>query len=264
MGIHSIITAGLDAGMDRTKALILKDGEKPIWNILPGGTDSAAEVARKALNALADKAGIGLSDIQHITATGTGRSYITFADLEAPEFQCLAKGIHEVLPSTRILLDLGARKSLAVKCAAGRTLKVASSSKCASGTGTYLEMVSSILGIDVDEMTPLALQSDKDVTIQSTCAVFAESEIISLVHDGHKPEDIVWGVFRGMSGRIYPQLLELGLEQDIAVVGGVARSKAMISALEAMVGFALKVPENPEIVGALGAALLGRDAVQGK
>jgi predicted CoA-substrate-specific enzyme activase len=246
--------------MDRTKAVILKDDDAdPVWVIAPGGTESTEQVAQKVLHFTAEKAGVSIKDIEYITVTGAGREYLTFANQEAPEFQCLAKGIHFVLPSTRILLDLGARKSLAVKCIEGRTLKVASSSKCASGTGTYLDMVSTILDVDFDEMTELALQSKENLTIQSTCAIFAESEIISLVHDGTKPEDIIWGVFRGISGRIYPHLLELGIEPDITAVGGVAKSKAMISALEKMVGFDIKVPDHPEIIGALGAAMIGRE-----
>ncbi|MBN1848398.1 MAG: hypothetical protein JW932_07420 [Deltaproteobacteria bacterium] len=245
--------------MDRTKAVISKGDGDPVWVIVPGGTESTEKVAHMALQLAAEKAGVAATGIRHITATGAGREYISFADQEAPEFQCLARGIHSILPSTRILLDLGARKSLAVKCKEGRTLKVASSSKCASGTGTYIEMVSTILGVDFVEMTELALQSKENLTIQSTCAVFAESEIISLVHDGVKIEDIIWGVFRGISGRIYPHLLDLGIEQDITAVGGVARSKAMILALEEIVGYNINVPEHPEIIGALGAAMIGRD-----
>jgi predicted CoA-substrate-specific enzyme activase len=262
MPTRTIITAGIDAGMDRTKAVILKNDEDPVWHILSGGIASTADIARQALNSVAEKAGIATRDIGHVTATGGGRTYISFADQEAPEFQCLAKGIHRIMPSTRILLDLGARKSLTLKCRDGRTLKVAASSKCASGTGTYLEMVSAVLRIDYDEMTRLALRSTADVTIQSTCAVFAESEIISLVHDGRKPADIMRGVFKGMAGRIYPHLLELGIEEDITVVGGVAHSRAMISALEEMAGYTINVPEHPDIVGALGAAMMGQEALQ--
>ena len=261
MPSRTIIAAGIDAGMERTKAVILKNDEAAVWHILPGGIASTVDVARKALQGVAERAGIALTDIGHVTATGGGRADISFADQEAPEFQCLAKGIHRIMPATRILLDLGARKSLALKCKTGRTLKVASSSKCASGTGTYLEMVSGVLSIDYDEMTRLALQSATDVTIQSTCAVFAESEIISLVHDGQKPADIMRGVFKGMAGRIYPHLLELGIEEDITVVGGVAHSRAMISALEEMAGYTIHVPEQPDIVGALGAAMMGQEAL---
>ncbi|MFC1534851.1 acyl-CoA dehydratase activase [Thermodesulfobacteriota bacterium] len=254
-----MITAGIDAGMETTKVVILNGESDPEWVIIPGGTETTVRLAQRTLDQAAEKANISVKEISYIIATGVGREFLSFVNEELPEFQCLATGIYSLLPSTRILLDLGARKSLAVKCNGGRTVKVATSSKCASGTGTYLEMVSTILDVDFQKMTELALQSKKDLKIQSTCAIFAESEIISLVHDGAKPEDIIRGVFRGISGRIYPHLLELGIEKDVSVVGGVAKSKVMIAALEEIVGSEILVPENPEIVGALGAALIARE-----
>ena len=245
--------------METTKAVILDNENDPQWAVAPGGTETTVRLAEKTLAQAAEKARIPVKEIDYIIATGIGREYLSFAHHELPEFQCLAKGIDSAIPTTRTLLDLGARKSLAVKCSKGRTLKVASSSKCASGTGTYLDMVSNLLNIDYDKMTEMSLKAKEDLTIQSTCAIFAESEIISLVHDGVKADDIVWGVFRGISGRIYPHLLELGMEDDITVVGGVAKSKAMIAALEQITGHKMKVPENPEIIGALGAALIARE-----
>ncbi len=213
-----------------------------------------------ALNQAAEKAKVSVNDVGHIVATGVGRKYITLATEESPEFLCLSKGIDFLLPSTRTLLDLGARKSLAVKCSGGKTMKFATSSKCAAGTGTYLEMVANVLNVNIYEMGELFFKSKESLEMESTCAVFAESEIISLVHAGAKPEDIVKGVFRGLAGRIYSQLLEVGIEKHVAVVGGVAKSKAMVSALEEKVGFKILVPENPEIVGALGAALIAQEA----
>ena len=96
------------------------------------------------------------------------------------------------------------------------------------------------------------------VDIQSTCAVFAESEIISLIHNGAKPEDILRGIFQGISGRIYPQLLEVGVNKDIVAVGGISRIQALIAALEEMAGCHIQVLDNPDITGALGAAIIGQ------
>lgn len=246
--------------METTKAVILKEDREYQWVICPGGSESTAQVAQTALCRAAEKAEVLVKDIRCIVATGVGRKYITFGNQELPEFLCLAKGIDFLLPSTTTLLDLGARKSLAVKCSGGRAMKFVSSGKCAAGTGTFLEVAANILRINICEMDELYFKSNKYLEIQSTCAVFAESEIISLIHSNEKAEDIVRGVFRGLAGRIYSQLLELGVENDVTVVGGVAKSKAMIAALEERVGFKLLVPENPEIVGALGAALIAQEA----
>ncbi len=246
--------------MEVTKAVILNGKRDFEWAVIPGGSESTAQVAQTALNEAAKKAKVSVKDIGYIIATGVGREYIPFANQGLLEFLCLAKGIDFLLPSARMVVDLGARKSLAVKCSGGRAIKLAASGKCAAGTSAYLEVVANVLRINIREMAELYFKSNRNTEIQSTCAIFAESEIISLVHDGAKADDIVRGVFKGLAGRIYSHLLELGVEKDVAVVGGVAKSKAMVAALEERVGFEILVPENPQIVGALGAALIAQEA----
>ena len=113
--------------------------------------------------------------------------------------------------------------------------------------------------IKLSEMDELFLKSENDLEIQSPCAVFVESEIISLVHNGVKTEDIVSGVIRGLAGRLYSQLLDIGIEKDVALVGGMANSRALISALGNKISINILVPENPDVVGALGAAIIGRE-----
>jgi predicted CoA-substrate-specific enzyme activase len=246
--------------MEITKAVILIKEKEPEWITIPGGMESTAETAQRALVQVVEKAGISTKDVGYISATGVGSQYITFANQRLPEFLCVARGIDSLIPSTRILLDLGARKSMAIKCNRGKITKISASSKCAAGTGTYLKMVANIFNINTEEMSCLSFKSKENLEIQTNCAVFAESEIISLIHNGARPEDILRGVFRGLAGRIYPQLLELGIEKDVAVVGGFARNKALVAALEQMLGFKIMVPENPEITCALGAALIGQGA----
>jgi (R)-2-hydroxyacyl-CoA dehydratese activating ATPase len=257
--VINIITAGIDTGMETTKAVILRDNKEYFWSVIPGGTESAVLSAESALKQAAEKASIAVKDVEYTIVTGRGKEYITFAQMEVTDSLCLAKGINYLLPSTRTLLDLGSRKSLALKCRDGKVIKLATSNKCAAGTGTYLEMVSNMLRLDIDTMSDMYFTSENKLEIQSLCVVFAESEIISLVHEGVKPEDITRGVFKGLAERIYSQLLELGVESDFSVVGGVARSKAMIHALKELVGINVLVPENPEIVGALGAAIIAHE-----
>jgi predicted CoA-substrate-specific enzyme activase len=245
--------------METTKAVVLKESGESDWVINQRGNESTIEAAQSVLDEAAQKGSISVNDIDFIVATGMGREYISFANRELQESICLARGIYSLLPSTRILIDLGARKSLAMKCNEGKVMKTAMSGKCAAGTGAYLDMVSNVLSIDIFDMDELYFKSEEDLEILSTCVVFAESEIISLVHSGVKPEDIVRGVFRGLAGRAYSQILELGIDKDIALVGGVANSRAMIAALEEKMGFNILVPENPGIVAALGAALIARE-----
>jgi (R)-2-hydroxyacyl-CoA dehydratese activating ATPase len=254
----NIFTVGIDAGMEITKAVILQEKDITAWAAIPGGREPAAQVARRALDQVMERVGAAERDIDYIVATGMGRDYVTLTEHKQPEFLCLVSGINFLIPSTRILLDLGTRKSLAIKCQGGKALKLAPSSKCAAGTGTYLKMVANIFNLTIEQMSELSFKSKSDVEIQTTCAVFAESEIISLIHNGAREEDILRGVFRGLAERLYPQLLEIGIEKEIVITGGFARNKAIIAALEAIVGFPLLVPENPIITGALGAALIGQ------
>lgn len=254
-----MITVGIDVGTETIKVVLLKDEEVPRWLVISQGIEPSEEVAERALSQVLTKAGISRKDIDHIVTTGVGKKYISFANRELLEFPCLAKGIDWLLPSARTVLALGAQNSLAVRCNGGRALKFATSSKCAAGSGAYLEIVSNVLGIKVDEMAALSSESREPPAIQATCAVFAESEIISLIHMKKKTGDILRGVFKGLAERIYPLLLQVGIEKDVAIVGGVAKNAAMVVAVQELVGYEVLVPDNPDIVSALGAALIARD-----
>jgi len=247
--------AGIDAGTETIKAAILSEGGELSWAVIAVGTETTDSTAQQALAQAAQKLHLSAKEIDDITATGTDAENVIVAHRQLSEVLCLAKGIDFLIPSTRTLIDIGALKTLGIKCSGGSLLRFVTSSKCAVGTGAYLEAAANVLGISVSEMDELAFKGKKDVEIESTCAVFAESEIISLVHGGTEPEDIVRGVFRGLAKRVYSLLLELGIERDVVLVGGLARSKAMVSALEEAIGFKVLVPEKPEIVSALGAAL---------
>lgn len=254
-----MIAAGIDVGTETTKVVILNNNKIASWHLLAGGDENAALSGEKALSEAAQKAGIKLADIQKLAATGLPDIQFSFVNEQVPEAMCIAKGIEWLLPSTRTVLDLGAGKSLAVKCNQGKPLKIARNDKCASGTGKYLDIVGKILGIGHDEMAELFFQSKESVEIQSTCAVFVESEVISLLHVKSRPEDIARGALRGLVKRIYPLLIEVGLEREVALVGGLARNKGVVAAFEELMGHELIVPPEPQIVAALGAALITRE-----
>ncbi len=260
-GVVSIV-AGIDAGAENIKAVVLSEGGVLCWMDIPVGTESVVQVAQRALSQATEKANIALNDIERIVATGAGRKYISFANHESAMFLCLAKGVDWLLPSTRTVLDLGARKLLVVKCDRGRVVKFASGDRCAAGCGAYLEVVANILGIEVDGMAALSLKSKEHLEIQAICAIFAESEIISLIHMGKKIEDILKGMFRGLARRMYSQLLQVGIEKDVVAVGGAAKNVALITALQELAGCEIIVPDNPNIVGALGAALIAQEEME--
>jgi predicted CoA-substrate-specific enzyme activase len=181
-----------------------------------------------------------------------------FVSEQVPEAMCIAKGIDWLMQSTRIALDVGAAKSVAVKCYHGSPIKIARNDNCDSGTGIYLEIVSNVLGIVIEEMADLLLKSKENVELQSMCAVFTESEATSLIQMKKRPEDIAKGALRGLAKKTYPLLLEVGLERDVALLGDVARNRGLLIALEELCGRSLLVPPEPQIVDALGASLIAQ------
>lgn len=251
--------AGIDAGMNTTKAVVLRDGEAPVHALLPGGREGTALVAEETLSQASKRAGLSPKEVDYIVATGKGREFVPFATAKAPEALCLAQGAYLLLPSATTVLDVGAEKTLVVRCREGRPLQMVSNDKCASGNGRFLEMVAEILEIGLKEMGELAERSTEPVEVESTCAVFADSEIVSLIHQERRREDILKGVLQGLASRIYSLLVKIRHEGDIAMVGGVARNSGVVRALEEQIGASILVPENPEVVVALGAALIARE-----
>ncbi|MBN1367241.1 MAG: hypothetical protein JW967_04900, partial [Dehalococcoidales bacterium] len=219
----SIITAGIDAGSESTKVVVLRDANSFQWTVANNGIESTERLALNELTDVSRKASVKLNDISKIAVTGVNREFVTFAHQGIPEFICLAKGINIYFTSVKTILDIGAQKSLAIKCDTGKAKKWVTSGRCATGTITYLQIMANTLKVDIDKLDELYFKSKLNLDIQSSCAVFAESEIISLVHGNTHREDIVRAVFRGLADKLYSQLLELGLENDLAVVGGIAR-----------------------------------------
>ena len=148
-------TAGIDVGTSTVKAVILNYGEIASWHIIIGQDEDAASLGEKALRDAAAKVNINPEDIQYVTATGLVDQQIPFVNERVPEAICLARGVDQLMPTTRTALDLGAGKSLAVKCQHGRLLKIARNDKCASGTGKYLDIVADVWGIGVKEISPI-------------------------------------------------------------------------------------------------------------
>lgn len=258
-----MIVAGIDAGLQYAKVAILRESKILSSVVAPAGREATATVASRLLQEAADRAGISPEEIECVAATGTANSYVHFANEHFPEFLCLAKGINLVSPSVRTALDIGAHKTLAVRCANGKPISYATNDRCASGSGRYLEMVSKILQTNVEEMADLALRSKEHVEVINTCAIFAETEIVSLMHMKKKPEDIIRGVLKGVAERAYAVLAKSGLEKEVALVGGVAKNKGVVLAMEKLLGYHVQVPDNPERINAVGAALVAQEQKRG-
>jgi predicted CoA-substrate-specific enzyme activase len=251
-----MISAGIDVGALWTKALVLEDGETAGFAMLPtweSGVRVAEDTLRKALEPLHATPG----DLHAVVATGAGKQEVGFARESVTEVVCAARGIRRLEPEARGVLDLGAESSRAVKLdERGDVLEYALNDKCASGTGIFLDAIAKVMGLDVEQMGPLSLQSDRAVEITNTCVVFAESEVVSQVARQTPKQDIVKGIHMAIASRVHGTANRVGLSTGVAVIGGLARNVGIVACLEELMGGTLTIPPEPHRVSALGAALV--------
>jgi predicted CoA-substrate-specific enzyme activase len=193
-------------------------------------------------------------------ATGYGRVAVEFADTQVTEISCYARGIHHLYPEVMTVIDIGGQDSKVVAVGpGGKPLDFAMNDKCAAGTGRFLEVIARAMELDLEDMGPNALRARRAADISSTCTVFAESEVVTLVAEGVPREEIVAGICRSIARRVGGMARRVGVEPPVAFAGGVAKNVGVVRALEEVLGETLIVPEEPQIVGALGAALVARD-----
>ena len=253
-----MIVAGIDIGSITTDALLF-DQEKGIvgYTILQTGADSR-KVAEVAVDKVLDELGRDRSELAIVVATGCGRKRAVLARETVTEITCIAKGVNYLFPAARTIIDIGGQDTKAVRIdQRGRVVEFEMNDKCAAGTGRFIEVMASALKVDLDKIGTLSLGHKKDVTISSICTVFAESEVISLVSEGEELEDILYGIHRAIADRTMGLVNRLGgIEHDVVMAGGVAKNIGVVKALEYVMGTDIKLPPEPQVVSALGAALL--------
>ena len=255
----------MDAGLMTLKIVLLQRDKIIFTGTFPIEANTTAEIAEVALNEATDATGIAIEDLLGIYATGVGSADLHFATKTLPEASCIAAGVEMLEPAfDGIILDVGAHKAIAVKCKKGLPYKVAYSDRCASGSGIYLDMVAQLLGLEITKIGALSLESREEISLQSSCAIYAESEIISLLHNRKRPEDILKAVYKGIAARSFPLMIQTGFAPGknlVAAIGGTAHNIGLVKALENRMKSEIWVPENPDNLGALGAALLGAEGI---
>ncbi len=250
---------GLDVGSTSGEAVIL-DGDRIVaYSIVDTGYNSR-RAADLALEQALKTAGLERSQLGPIVATGYGRIAIDYANRQVTEISCYARGIHAINPRVRTVIDIGGQDSKVISVSAkGKPTDFQMNDKCAAGTGRFLEVMARALQVELTELGALAARSKTDIPISSMCTVFAESEVITLVAEGVAREDIVAGLHRAIAKRVGAMVKRVGIIPPVAFAGGVAKNAGVRRALELELGEPLIVPEEPQIIGALGAALLARD-----
>jgi benzoyl-CoA reductase subunit D len=258
-GGKQMITAGVDIGAETAKVVILRDGQVLSYSVVLVGIDMK-QSTEQALGEALHKAGITIDDVKHITATGTGRKHTSFAHDQVSEIIADAKGAAWLFPTVRTVIDVGAEESRGIKCdAEGKVLDFARNEKCAAGTGTFVEAMAKALELKVEEMGELSLLSQKEIPINVTCVIFAESEVVSLIHSGANKVDIAQAIHNAIATRTVSMVRRIGIEKDVVFIGGVAKNIGVAALLGKHLGIEPLIPENPQIAGALGAALIARE-----
>ena len=258
-----MFAAGIDIGSITTEALLF-DKDKGIvgYVILPTGANSG-KTAEAALEKALSGAGISQSDVLCTVATGCGRKRAQFANHTVTEITCIAKGVNNLFPGARTIIDIGGQDTKAIKIdGQGRVTEFEMNDKCAAGTGRFIEVMAAALNVELNSIGEISLKHSKELTISSICTVFAESEVISLVSEGEELEDILYGIHKAIAGRTVGLLNRLGgAEGEVIMAGGVAKNIGVIKALEAALQTSLKIYKEPQVVGALGAAILALERV---
>lgn len=259
-----MITAGVDVGNKYTKVVIMKDGRILSKSMVLSGFDqkiAAAEAYEDALR----QAGVGKNDVKYVVATGAGKKEVIYANDTVSEVGAGARGAIYFFPSARTVIDVGAEEGRASKCdERGKIIDFAINEKCAAGAGSFTEAMARALEVPLEEMGPLALKSTKSIPMNAQCAVFAESEVVSLIHAKTSKEDISKAVLDAIAARIISMARRVGVEKDLVMIGGVGRNVGFIKSLGDGLEMEVLVPEHPEFVGAVGAALLAEETAKEK
>ncbi len=249
-------TMGIDIGHQHAKAVILRDNRivGHVSLAVAGEVQAAAKVVfDKVLTQAHEKK----NRIDRVFATGVGREKVGFANGHPTEMLSHVHGAHWLFPAARTVIDLGAEGSRISRCdSKGNLTNFVMNDKCASGAGVFLETVAEMMQISLSDMGPLSLKSTNKLALTSTCAVFAESEIVAEIHRGTSKKDILRGVHESIASKVASASNRTDIEAGVVLTGGVAQNIGVVEALKEQLGLDILVPPHPEIVGALGAAIL--------
>ena len=256
-----MLVCGIDIGA-RSSEIVVLDGDAPddfVYHIADTGHDPVG-TGRRIFDAILAERGMRPDDVTYVVATGYGRSALPFATQSITEITCHARGVRHVVPDVRTIVDIGGQDSKVIVLGNdGSVVDFAMNDRCAAGTGRFLEMIARTLDLRVSELADVASQAMSPAEISSMCAVFGETEVVGLLAKGTPRADVVAGVHNSVASRVMALASRLTLAPPVAFTGGVAKNTAMAHALRTTLGLDLAIPPEPQITGALGAALLAAE-----
>lgn len=256
--------AGIDIGASFSKAVILNEDGVSSYSVMPSGKNYR-ETAEAVFAAALDQARLRREDVSMTLSTGYGAANVSFAGEQMTEISCQARGTSHLFPSARTVIDLGGQSTKVIKLdEAGRAIDFVVNEKCAAGSGRFLQVIARVLGLPLEELGPLSLQARKVVKFTTSCAVFAESEVISRIAEGETKEDILAGVHAAIATKIANLVERARMEKDCVLTGGGAKDQGLVKSIQETIACPLLVPSEPQGTAALGAALFARDRARQK
>jgi predicted CoA-substrate-specific enzyme activase len=253
--------AGIDVGSTMTKVVILDRGV--ITSIIGPTGPEHRRLANKVMDEALTRAFLSFQSITYIVSTGYGRINVPFADKQLTEITCHAKGIISLFPKARTIIDIGGQDIKGIKIdETGRTTDFVMNDKCAAGAGRFIEVIADTVGVPLDEVGDLSLQSNNPAKISNICTIYAQQEVAASLAGGIPVADLLAGVHHSLADRIIRMVNRLKVEEEIVVTGGGGKNRGLLKALSEQLGHEILVPEEPLITGALGAALLGKEIVE--
>jgi benzoyl-CoA reductase subunit A len=258
-----MITLGVDVGSLTGKAVLLGDDGVLVSDLLPTGTDGAVTGNAVTENVLA-QAGLSLDEVDFVVATGYGRIVIPFANRSVSEISCHAKGASWLFPTARTILDMGGQDCKAIRCGEnGKVTKFVMNDKCAAGAGRSMGIMADLVDVPLADIGPMSLDSEGDgIPISSTCVVFARSEVLRHMRRGVSKNAVLAGACAALVERVESMLRRTGVATDFVISGGIAKNEGVVRRLEKKLNLEAKICAEPQIVGALGAAVLAREFAQ--
>jgi benzoyl-CoA reductase subunit D len=254
-------TSGIDMGSKNIKVVVLKDGKIAAKSVATAGFEQA-EVARELLAKALEQAGVKRDEVSHVAVTGVGRNVIDFADSRVTDVTAAARGANFLYPGVTTVVEVGAEESRGIKTDGhGKVLDSAVNEKCAAGSGSFTESMARALGgMTLAEFAQKSLESTVKLPMNAQCTVFAESEVVSLIHSGTDKKDIARAVHDAIASRVSSMVRRVKVEGDVVLLGGLAYNAGFVKCLrENLEVESVKIPEGPEFVDALGAAVIAAE-----
>lgn len=253
---------GIDFGSTTSKTVILDRAGKIVAAAVAHKGSVSNEGATLSMADALAQAGIGERDIARAVSTGYGRRMLDIADKSYTEITCHARGAVHLVPETRLVIDIGGQDSKVIAVDGnGLVSQFAMNDRCAAGTGKFLEALARAVQVPLEDMGPMAMSARERITISNMCATFAETEVISLLAEGKEKPEVLGAVHAAIASRTVGLVARVGQREPIVMTGGVAKNIAAVRHIEAALGVTLRIPPDPQIAGALGAALFALDEI---